>query len=129
VPSGQELVAEVRIESKDSGHIKVGAPANIKFTTYDSSLYGTVQGTVEYLSATTFTPQAGQIPLPGQTPGEPYYKAIIGISRDSVGTGSLTRPVTPGMVIQAQIVTGSKSIVRYMLKPVFNSLDVIFTER
>jgi multidrug efflux pump subunit AcrA (membrane-fusion protein) len=63
VPSGQELVAEVRIESKDSGHIKVGAPANIKFNTYDSSLYGTVQGTVEYLSPTTFTPQAGQILL------------------------------------------------------------------
>ena len=74
-------------------------------------------------------PQAGQIPLPGQTPGEPYYKAIIRISRDSVGTGSLTRPVTPGMVLQAQIVTGSKSIIRYMLKPVFNSLDVAFTER
>jgi len=129
VPSGQELVAEVRIESKDSGHIKVGAPANIKFNTYDSSLYGTIQGTVEYLSATTFMPQAGQIPLPGQTPGEPYYKAIIRISRDSVGTGSLTRPVTPGMVLQAQIVTGSKSIIRYMLKPVFNSLDIVFTER
>jgi HlyD family secretion protein/adhesin transport system membrane fusion protein len=129
VPSGQELVAEVRIESKDSGHIVVGAPANIKFTTYDSALYGTLQGTVEYLSASSFVPQPGQAPQLGQTPGEPYYKATIRLLGDSVGVGSLKHKVVPGMVLQAQIVTGSKSIVRYMLKPVFNTLDVAFSER
>lgn len=129
VPSGQELVAEVRIESKDSGHIVVGAPANIKFTTYDSALYGTLQGTVEYISASSFVPQPGQTPQLGQTLGEPYYKATIKLLGDSVGAGSLKHAVVPGMVLQAQIVTGSKSIVRYMLKPVFNTLDVAFSER
>jgi membrane fusion protein, adhesin transport system len=129
VPSGRELVAEVRIESKDIGHIRAGAFANIKFTTYDSSLYGTIPGTVEYVSATAFTPQTGQLPLPGQAPAEPYYKAIVRISQDSVGTGSLKRRIAPGMLVQAQIVTGSKSVVRYMLKPVFNSLDVVLAER
>ncbi|BBF92579.1 HlyD family type I secretion periplasmic adaptor subunit [Blastochloris tepida] len=129
VPAPQELIADVRIEARDSGHINVGSPAIIKFTTFDSALYGTVQGSVEYISASAFMPQAGQIPLPGQAPSEPYYRAFIRLARDSVGSGALTRPITPGMVVQAQIVTGSKSIVRYMLKPVFNSLDVIFTER
>jgi HlyD family secretion protein/adhesin transport system membrane fusion protein len=46
-----------------------------------------------------------------------------------VGTGSFARPITPGMTLQAQIVTGSKSIARYMMKPIFNSVDVAFSER
>ena len=123
VPSNQELIAEVRIQASDIGHIKVGAPTIIKFNTYDSALYGTLEGEVEYLSATTFTPP------PGQTPLDPYYKALVRLPRTSVGTGSFARPITPGMTLQAQIVTGSKSIARYMMKPIFNSVDVAFSER
>jgi len=48
---------------------------------------------------------------------------------DHVGSGAMRYPITPGMVLQAHIKTGSKSIVRYMFKPVFNSLDVAFSER
>lgn len=129
VPQGQELVAEVRISANDIGHIKVGSSAIVKFNAYDSALYGTLDGTVEYISATTFTPPPGQAPLPGQNPGEPYYRAIVKLPRENVGKGVFSKPVTPGMVLQAQIVTGSKSIVRYMMKPVFNSIDVAFRER
>lgn len=133
VPSDSELVAEVRIDPKDSGHIHVGADADVRLATFDAAIFGTLRGTVEYLSATTFLPSPGQPALPGQPPGQntsdPYYKATIRLSQDHVGTGDLTRPVTAGMMLQAQIHTGSKSIIRYMFKPVFNSLDQAFTER
>jgi adhesin transport system membrane fusion protein len=46
-----------------------------------------------------------------------------------VRSGATDYPIAPGMVLQAHIQTGSKSIVRYMFKPVFNSLDAAFTER
>jgi membrane fusion protein, adhesin transport system len=129
VPSGQELVAEVKIEAKDVGHVTIGAPADVRFITYDSTIYGIVAGTVDYISATSFMPAAPGGSPAGQSPSEPYYKAIVRLSQDHVGNGTMKHPIFPGMVVQASIVTGSKSIVRYLLKPVFNSLDVAFTER
>jgi len=129
VPSGYELVAEVRVDTKDSGFVHIGTQADVKFATYDTALFGTLAGTVDHISATTFPPQPGQPPLSGQSALEPYYKAIIRLSSNQVGTGALRRPISAGMVVQASIVTGSKSILRYLLKPVANSLNVAFTER
>jgi membrane fusion protein, adhesin transport system len=129
VPTDSELVAEVHIDPKDSGHIKVDADAEIRLLTYDSTIFGPVLGKVEYLSATTFSPTPGQQNPPGQNISEPYYKATIRLLQDHVRSGATNYPITPGMVLQAHIQTGSKSIIRYMFKPVFNSLDVAFTER
>jgi len=128
VPTARELVAEVRIDPKDSGHIHEGADAEIRLLTFDSTIFGSVRGKVEFVSATTFNPPPGQ-GTPGQNPAEPYYKATIRLLQDHVASGAATYPISPGMVLQAHIQTGSKSILRYMFKPVFNSLDVAFTER
>ena len=124
----RELVAEVRIDPKDSGHIHTDADAEIRLLTFDSAIFGVVRGKVEYVSATTFNPPSGQT-VPGQNSPEPYYKATVRLLQDHVRSGTNSYPITPGMVLQAHIQTGSKSIVRYMFKPVFNSLDVAFTER
>jgi membrane fusion protein, adhesin transport system len=129
VPTDRELIAEVRIDPKDAGHIHVGAEADIRLATYDSAIFGQVRGTVEYVSATTFSPPAGQPMSPAQGPAEPYYKATIHLLQDHVRSGATIYPITTGMVLQAHIKTGSKSIIRYMFKPVFNSLEVAFSER
>src|SRR3984893_666978 len=76
VPSGYELVAEVRVDTKDSGFVPIGTKADVKFATYDTALFGSLAGPVDLISATPFPPQPGQPPLPGQTALEPYYKAI-----------------------------------------------------
>jgi membrane fusion protein, adhesin transport system len=124
----RELVAEVRIDPKDSGHIHADADAEIRLLTFDSAIFGSVRGKVEFVSATTFTPPPGQAAT-GQNSTEPYYKATVRLLQDHVSSGATSYPIAPGMVLQAHIQTGSKSIVRYMFKPVFNSLDVAFTER
>jgi adhesin transport system membrane fusion protein len=129
VPTARELIAEVHIDPKDSGYIHSGADAEIRLLTYDSTTFGPVQGKVEFLSATTFSPPPGPQLAPGQASPEPYYKATVRLLQDHVSSGTSTYPITPGMVLQARIQTGSKSIVRYLFKPVFNSLDVAFTER
>ncbi len=130
VPEGLELVAEVRIDPKDIGHIKAGSPVDVKFTTFDPALFGSIKGEVESIAGTTSVPLPGQI-NPGLMPNsnEPYYKAIVKLNADSIGQGSLKRTVHPGMVVSAEIITGSKSLTRYMLKPVFRSLDLAFSER
>jgi membrane fusion protein, adhesin transport system len=128
VPTARELVAEVRIDPKDAGHIHADADAEIRLLTFDSAIFGSVRGKVEFVSATTFNPTPGQV-TPGQNAAEPYYKATIRLLQDHVKSGAISYPILPGMVLQAHIRTGSKSILRYMFKPVFNSLDVAFTER
>jgi adhesin transport system membrane fusion protein len=128
VPTARELVAEVRIDPKDSGHIHAGADAEIRLLTFDSAIFGSVHGKVEFVSATTFNPPPGQ-GTAGQNAAEPYYRATIRLLQDHVSSGATRYPITPGMVLQAHIQTGSKSIIRYMFKPVFNSLDVAFKER
>ena len=129
VPTDTELVAEVRIDPKDSGHVHLDADVDIRLATYDSAIFGPLRGKVEYLSATTFSPPAGQAIPPGQNSAQPYYKATIRLLQDHVGSGGRRFTITPGMTLQAHVKTGSKSIVRYMFKPVFNSLDVAFHER
>lgn len=128
VPTGRELVAEVRIDPKDVSHIHAGADADLRLTAYESSVYGPVRGKVQQISASTFMPPPSQATA-GQGSPSPYYKATIRLLEDRVSHGSMHFPIAPGMVLQAQIKTGTKSVTRYLLKPVFNSLDVAFSER
>lgn len=119
VPMERELVAEVRLLPKDIGHIVVGNPAIIKITTFDPARFGSVSGQVRKISATTFQNESG----------EPYYKAEIGLAKNHVGLGNEEHLLLPGMVVNAEIITGSKSLTHYLLKPVYRSLDIAFSER
>jgi len=119
VPLNQELVAEVQVQPADIGHIKLGATTEVKVTTYDYARYGAITGTLKHISASTFQTEKG----------EPYYKAVIALDNSFVGKGKSKRDVLPGMVVQADIITGAKSLTKYMLKPVYRSLDIAFSER
>lgn len=119
VPADRKIVAEVRVQPDDIGHVKVGDKAEIKVTTYDSAVFGVVKGAVAHLSPSTFTTEDG----------EPYYKALVSLDQDFVGQAAAPRRILPGMVVQADIITGAKSLMRYLLKPVYRSLNSSFTER
>ncbi len=119
VPMEQELIAEVRIPPKDIGYISVGNKADVKITTFDPARFGSIPGKVRKISATTFQNERG----------EPYYKAEIGLSKNNVGLKNEKHLILPGMVVNAEIITGSKSLTKYLLKPVYRSLDIAFSER
>ena len=119
VPSDEHMVAEVKLTPNHIGHVKVGHPVEIKVTAFDAELYGAVKGEVKSISPTTFQTQEGDV----------YYKAIIALDREAVGRGGKTYPLLPGMMVQADIITGSKSVMQYLLKPIYRSLDVAFSER
>ncbi|MCV6602869.1 MAG: HlyD family type I secretion periplasmic adaptor subunit, partial [Cohaesibacter sp.] len=61
--------------------------------------------------------------------GEPYFKIQIALDDNNLLREGDSYPVLPGMVVTADILTGEKSLARYLLKPVFRSLDQAFTER
>ena len=119
VPLEDEMVAEVQIRPLDIGHLRVGQTARVKFTTYDVAQFGPLDGKVKHISATTFEDENG----------EPYYKGVIELDKNYVGHDPAKNPVLPGMIVDADISTGSKTLMRYLLKPVFRFADTSFSER
>ncbi|MCP5083294.1 MAG: HlyD family type I secretion periplasmic adaptor subunit [Alphaproteobacteria bacterium] len=119
VPLGQELVAEVQIRPDDIGHLAVGFEARVKVTTFDPVRYKPIEGRVRHISPTTFLTDKG----------EPYYKGIVALDQNHVGSGGSMHQLLPGMLVQAEIVTGTKSLVRYLLRPIYRSFSTSFSER
>ena len=119
VPTGSELLAEVRISPNDIGHIKIGHPVTIKVTSYDFARYGSINGTVSGLSATTFTGERGAA----------YYKGIIALEKNYLGKNPNQNLIMPGMIVNAEIITGQKSLLSYLLKPIHVALTSAFIER
>ncbi len=113
------ILAEVQLRARDLGHVKVGDKAEVRVSNFDPSVMGLAHGEVIGISATTFK----------QEHGEPYYRTRIKLKEDRLGNGDRMAQLLPGMTVEAHIVTGSKSLFRYMLKPVYRSLDVAFSER
>lgn len=119
VPDEEELVAEVRISPQDIGHIKVGKPAIVKVATYDFGRYGGIAGEVDYVSASSFLDPEGR----------PYFKGRVKLARNYVGPEGAGYIVTPGMTLTADIKTGEKSLLGYLVRPVYNALGTAFSER
>ncbi|ODN42381.1 HlyD family type I secretion periplasmic adaptor subunit [Piscirickettsia litoralis] len=117
VPMEDPLVVSTRIDPRDIGHIHTGAKATIKVMTYDFTRYGSVSGKIQTISASTsLTPE-----------GTPFYKAIITLDQQHLGAQQL--PLLPGMTVQADIITGKKSLLQYLLKPIHRSIQSAFHER
>ncbi|MEX6633238.1 HlyD family type I secretion periplasmic adaptor subunit [Hyphococcus lacteus] len=119
-PTDAELMAEVRVNPKDIGHVFAGLKTDVSVTTFDPNRYGKIPGAVSHISADTFTDERS---------GEPYYIAYIALEQQIIGKGRQQRPISPGMQVRAEIVTQSRSFMRYILKPVARSVDRAFTER
>jgi len=119
VPLEGALILEIQIQPKDIGYMKTGQPVNVKVSSYDFSRYGTIDGILEYISATTFT----------KDDNSRYYMGRVSIAQNHVGKDPKTNIIVPGMTVQADIVTGSKSILAYLLKPIHNSITSAFSER
>lgn len=119
VPTGSELIVEAKIRPQDIGHVHLGQSARIKVTSFDSSRFGEIQGTLGQLSASTYL----------DYDQAPYYRAEIKLAKSWLGDDPKRMRVLPGMQIQADIQTGSKTIMEYLLKPVTRGFNESFRER
>ncbi len=120
VPVDEILLVEAKISTRDVGHVSVGQPVAVKVTSYDFARYGSIDGTLQSVSATTFIDEQD---------GRPYYKATVELSQPYVGNTPGLNPVLPGMTVQADVVTGHKTLLQYLLKPIYVSLRQAFHER
>lgn len=118
VPMDETLEVQVKISPKDIGHIKIGQPVQVKFSSYDFSRYGSVQGKLGQISATTFSDDKG-----GR-----YYQGRVILDQTHVGHNP-NNMIIPGMTVMADVITGEKTILQYLLKPIHVSLKTAFSER
>jgi len=119
VPLNNKLYLEIKIKPSDIAFIHPGAEAMVKISAYDFSIHGGLKGRVVNISPDTITDKEGNT----------FY--LINIQTDKNYLGSKEHPlkIIPGMTATADIVTGKKTVMQYILKPILKSKQYIFTER
>lgn len=120
VPVDDDLLVESHISTRDVGHLHPGQNVTVKVASYDFVRFGSVEGTLRDISATTYIDEKD---------GTPYYKGWIVLSHPWVGKVAGENPVMPGMTVQADIITGDKTLLQYLLKPLQASFSQAFRER
>jgi type I secretion membrane fusion protein, HlyD family len=119
VPVNDELIAEIQISPRDIGFVHPGQPVKVKVQAFDYARYGRVEGALERVSPTTFFTK-DQLP---------YYLGRVKLAADHVGDQAGKHLVVPGMTVQADVVTGEKTVLQYLLKPIYTTLEGTFGER
>lgn len=117
VPHDGPLVVTLRIRPADIGHLHIGQPVQVKVSSFDFARYGAVSGTLTSLSPSTF---AGE-------KGERFYEGTVTLDSTYVGTDK--NRILPGMTVMADIITGEKTIMTYLLKPLQSAMATAFSER
>ncbi|MDK7585775.1 HlyD family type I secretion periplasmic adaptor subunit [Alcaligenes faecalis subsp. phenolicus] len=117
VPTDDTLLLEVRINPRDIGFLHSGQTAEVKFTAYDFAVYGGLPGVLEQTSADTITDEKGNS----------FY--IAKVRTDTVYVGDDNRPILPGMVAEVHIMTGKRTVMQYLLKPILRARSNAFRER
>lgn len=120
IPTDQPLVAKVKISSKDIGHVKVAQQARIRLTTYDSRRYGVLAGKVVSISPSALIPS---------DQSAPYYEGIVELDPQYQEANRSEITLFSGMTLSADIKTGTKSLIEYLLKPIYTSTQTSFHER
>ncbi len=120
VPLGDKLLIETRVTPRDIAFIKVGDPANVKVTAYDFSIYGGLNGKVVRVSADSIYDEIER---------QAYFTVVVETTNSYLTSNGRRLPITPGMLCDVEIVTGKKSVLSYLLKPVLKVSGSALTER
>ena len=117
VPSDDSLLLEVRVNPRDIGFLHPGQKADVKFTAYDFAVYGGLEGEVEQIGADTIVDEKGNA----------FY--IVKVRTDKAYVRDDSLPIIPGMVAEVHILTGKRTVMQFLLKPVLRAKSNAFTER
>jgi adhesin transport system membrane fusion protein len=120
VPLGDKLLVETRVRPSDIAFIKVGDRALVKVTAYDFSTYGGLDGRVVQVSADS---------IYDENEKQAYFTVIVETDKAYLTARGIRMPITPGMMTDTQIITGRKSILTYLLKPVLKARSEALRER
>ena len=119
VPQEAALVVEARVTPRDIGFISLGQAVQVKVQSFDYARFGTLEGRVERISAGAFLDEQRQ----------PHYRVRVALLREHLGTDPERTRLIPGMTVQAEITTGQKTVMQYLLKPLYAASSTALRER
>jgi adhesin transport system membrane fusion protein len=127
-PVDDELILEIKVSPADVGQLRQGLPVSVRFDAFDSSIYGKATGTLRYISPDTLSEQANN----GQT--QTYYRALVALSWEKAASTQRIRAlrpqdIKPGMTATADVLTGQRSILSYLAKPITRAFSGALMER
>lgn len=119
VPLDDTLLIEANIKPADIAFLHPGQKAMVKITAYDFSIFGGLEGSVEQISADTIENQKG----------ESFYKVKLRTKASAIVHRGEKLPIIPGMTASVDILTGKKSVLDYLLKPILKAKENALRER
>lgn len=119
VPIEDSLLIEAKVSPKDIGFIKPGLHAVVKLTAYDFAIYGGLKATVENISADTILDEEGKS----------FYLVRVRTDRNYLEHNSQRLPIIPGMQATVDVITGKKTLLKYLLKPIIKAKQNALHER
>jgi len=119
VPLGENLLVEARIRPQDIAFLHPGQEAMVKFTAYDYTIYGGLKAELEQIGADTVT----------DDDGNSFYVIKLRTNKSHLGSEEHPLLIIPGMVASVDIITGKKSVLSYLLKPIIRARAEALRER
>ncbi|WP_455757806.1 HlyD family type I secretion periplasmic adaptor subunit [Sulfurimonas sp.] len=119
VPTDSTLLVEVKIKPSDIAFIYFGQKAVVKFSAYDFAIYGGLKGEVVLISADTIKDEKENV----------FYTVRIKTNKNYLERNGNKLKIIPGMTVNVDIITGRKSVLDYILKPILKTKQYTFTER
>lgn len=119
VPLNEKLLVEAKVSPRDIAFLRPGQRALVKLTAYDFSIYGGLEGRVENIGADSVT----------NDKGETFYMILVRTDSSRLQHGDDSLPIIPGMVAQVDVMTGSKTVLAYMTKPLTRMRQDALRER
>ena len=119
VPLDDDLKITSKIAPADIAFLKVGQDVNVKISAYDAQKFGAMQGTLKRISADTIEDKEGNI----------FFEIDVETERNYLGTRDNPLPIIPGMQAETEVITGKRSILSYMAKPILRARDRALTEQ
>ena len=122
VPKDDTLLLEAKVNPRDIAYLHLGQSATVRLTAYDYAIHGGLAGKLEHISADTVSDEKGNA----------FYIVRVRTVRPSAdggGIGSKSRPIIAGMTASVDVLTGKRTVLTYLLKPIMRAKAKAFTER
>ena len=114
-----QVVVEARLQPQDIAYVKLGDAAAVRLSSADAIRFGHLDAEVINISPDTLV----------NDQGIPYYQVRLSVAQNYFAYGDVRYPLVPGMIVTAGIVTGERSILRYLFSPFLSTTWLALSER
>ena len=120
IPMDDELFVEAKVKPEDIANVLHGQDATVKLSAYDYTIYGSLEGKVDFISADTFKDERSQ-----QPDGNPHYKVTVRVDTSDLSERQKAVEIRPGMQAVVELHTGEKTVLQYLMKPLYKSREAL----